>query len=257
MLALTALMLWNRRGRVAAGTAILLAVLWGGLVLTFSQSSFASLLAGLAVLAALRWDLRRTAVVAAVGLTLAVVFVAAFQSTLKIHLGSGSGLNKVTSGRSDLVRGGIELFGKRPLWGYGSGAFGRAYRQEQKGDQQQAVSASHTLPVTVGAEQGIVGLAAYVAVLAAAFAGLFGNRAAARAPPALDGGAPQYKAARAALAAMFFALVVHTMGYAAFLEDPFTWVVLAIGLSLAPRARLEVARVRRPVRAPERAAAPA
>jgi hypothetical protein len=257
-LAVTALMLWNRRGRIAAGSAILLALLWAGLVLTFSQSSFASLLAGLAVLAALRWDVRRTAAVAGIGLALAVIFVVAFQSTLKIHLGSDSGLNKVTSGRSDLVRGGVELFGNRPLWGYGSGAFGRAYRQEQKGNQQQAVSASHTLPVTVAAEQGIIGLAAYVAVLVAAFLALFGNRAAARAPPALDGASPeQYMPARAALAAMFCALVVHTMGYAAFLEDPFTWVVLAIGLSLAPRAHLEVARVRRPVRAPEPAATPA
>jgi putative inorganic carbon (HCO3(-)) transporter len=257
MLAATALILWDRRGRLAAGTAVLLALLWAGLVLTFSQSSFASLLAGLAVLAALRWDLRRTAAVAGVVLALAVVFVAVFQSTLKIHLGSNSGLNKVTSGRADLVRGGVELFGKRPLWGYGSGAFGRAYRQEQKGNQQQAVSASHTLPVTVAAEQGIIGLVAYAAVLAAALAALFGNRAA-RAPPSLDGGSSRsYVAARAAFAAMFCALVVHTMGYAAFLEDPFTWVVLAIGLSLAPRARLEVARVRRPVRTVEPAATPA
>ena len=48
----------------------------------------------------------------------------------------------VTSGRGDLISGGIELFGNRPIWGYGSGAFGRAYRQVRKGNQQQAVSAS-------------------------------------------------------------------------------------------------------------------
>ena len=54
----------------------MLAVLWAGLVLTFSQSSFAALLAGLFVLAALRWDVRRTVAVAAVGLAAAVVFVA-------------------------------------------------------------------------------------------------------------------------------------------------------------------------------------
>ena len=45
-------------------------MLWGGLVLTFSQSSFAALLAGLAVLAALRWDVRRAVVAAAVGVVL-------------------------------------------------------------------------------------------------------------------------------------------------------------------------------------------
>ena len=47
-----------------------------------------------------------------------------------------------------------------------------------------------------------------------------------------------YRAARAALAAMFVALLVHTMVYAAFLEDPFTWVILAAGASLAPFAQL-------------------
>jgi O-antigen ligase/polysaccharide polymerase Wzy-like membrane protein len=256
MLAATAFMLWSRRARVAVGTALVLALLWGGLVLTFSQSSFASLLAGLAVLAALRWEVRRTAVVALAGVVGSIVFVAAFQSTLKIHLGTNSGLNNVTSGRADLVRGGVELFGNRPLWGYGSGSFGRAYRQEQKGNQQQAVSASHTLPVTVAAEQGILGLAAYVAVLVAALAALFGDRAAARAPPELDRAAKPYVAARAALAAMFCALLVHTMTYAAFLEDPFTWVVLAVGLAIAPRARLELVRARRPAPSVEPAAAP-
>ena len=67
MMALAAFMLWSRRPRVALATGGVLAVLWGGLVLTFSQSSFAALLAGLAVLAALRWDVRRTVAAAASG----------------------------------------------------------------------------------------------------------------------------------------------------------------------------------------------
>jgi hypothetical protein len=37
---------------------------------------------------------------------------------------------------------------------------------------------------------------------------------------------------------MYCALVVHTFGYAAFLEDPFTWVILAAGVSIAPFAVL-------------------
>jgi len=48
------------------------------------------------------------------------------------------------------------------------------------------------------------------------------------------------------MAAMFVALVVHTMAYAAFLEDPFTWVILAAGASLAPLARLHEARAQVP-----------
>ena len=47
-------------------------------------------------------------------------------------------------------------------------------------------------------------------------------------------------AARAVLAT-FVALLVHTMAYAGFFEDPITWVLLAMGASLAarrgPRAR--------------------
>jgi hypothetical protein len=46
--------------------------------------------------------------------------------------------------------------------------------------------------------------------------------------------------------------VLHTMVYAAFLEDPFTWVILAIGLAVAPSARLAVVRS-----APRTAAQPA
>jgi O-antigen ligase len=245
MLALTAFVLWERRPRLVVVAAGLLAILWGGLVLTFSQSSFAALLAGLAVLSALRWDARRTAAAALLGLVAASVFVLAFQSTLKIHLGSSSGVNNVTSGRGDLVVGGLDLIGHRPLWGYGSGSFGRAYRQERKGNQEEAVSASHTMPVTIGAEQGLIGLGAYAAVLIASFLTFFGDAGGVRAPPSPDGRTGStFVAARAALAAMFCALVLHTMGYAAFLEDPFTWVILAAGVAVAPYASLEKIRVR-------------
>jgi hypothetical protein len=61
--------------------------------------------------------------------------------------------------------------------------------------------------------------------------------------------------ARATLAAMFVALVVHTMVYAAFLEDPFTWVILAAGAALAPLAKLNEAAA--PARAPRREPVPA
>ncbi|HEX7609186.1 MAG TPA: hypothetical protein VF380_00810, partial [Solirubrobacteraceae bacterium] len=84
-------------------------------------------------------------------------------------------------------------------------------------------SASHTIPVTVAAEQGILGLAVYFALLVASFAVLF--RGAGRSPP------------RIAIAACFAALVLHTWTYADFLEDPFTWALLAIGLALADAAR--------------------
>jgi hypothetical protein len=50
-------------------------------------------------------------------------------------------------------------------------------------------------------------------------------------PGRVDGGV----AARAAVLAAFVALLVHTMAYAGFFEDPITWVLLAAGVSMAIR----------------------
>ena len=80
-------LLWARERRTLALLTALVAVLWIGLVPTFSQSSFAALLAGLAVLAALKWSLRWTLV--AVGtfvvLGVLVVLLTGGQSQLQPH----------------------------------------------------------------------------------------------------------------------------------------------------------------------------
>jgi len=220
-------LLWARQRRDQALLAALVAILWIGLVPTFSQSSFAALLAGLAVLAALRWSVRWT--LAAVGVAVAAGAIAV------IFIGGSSSLNPSrlnvdTGGRANLVSGGAELFAKRPIWGYGAGSFPAAYR-EHIATRKAPVSVSHTEPVTVAAEQGLVGLAAYVTLIVCALwtmgAGLFASRA---------GPAARFSVGRAAVLATFVALLVHTMAYAGFYEDPITWVLLAIGVSLAGAA---------------------
>ena len=247
ILAVTALMLWSTRARVALASAVVLAVLWAGLVLTFSQSSFAALLAGLAVLAALRWDVRRAAAAAAAALVLGAGFAVLFQDTLKIDLGSSGGLNSVTSGRADLIGGGVELFAKRPLQGYGSGSFGRAYRHRAQGEPAAGgVGVAHDAGDGRGGagpdRPGRLRRRARAPRCGRCSATLPGaRRAVARRRHATGRRrlkVSTYRAARAALAAMFVALLVHTMVYAAFLEDPFTWVILAAGASLAPFAQL-------------------
>ena len=221
MLAVGSVLVWTSRGRVVAGAAFVLAALWAGLVLTFSQSSFSALLVGLAVLAGLRWNPRlalgTAAALAAAGL--AVVVLA--PQLINLDARSGEGLDNATSGRYDLVVGGGRLAAARPAGGWGSGSFGRAFRREEAASEQQAVSASHTIPVTVAAEQGIPGLLAYLGLLGLAFARLGRG---ARADPV-----------RAFVLAAFAALVVHTLLYAAFLEDPLTWALLGVGSALAPR----------------------
>ena len=55
MVVLAGVLLWAPARRDVARVAVGLALLWAALVLTLSESSFAALLVGLAVLAALRW----------------------------------------------------------------------------------------------------------------------------------------------------------------------------------------------------------
>jgi O-antigen ligase len=220
MIAVTTVVLWSREKRTQLWAAAVLAWLLAGLVTSFSQSSIAALLLGLAILAAWRWDVRSTVYVSVALAAIAGVFVLVAPSSLHFGLkGSSGSANNATSGRAKLITGGLELFADRPLGGYGSGSFETEYRRHEGGTAANAVSASHTIPVTIAAEQGIVGLALYVALILAACATLF--RGAGRSPP------------RLALAACFAALVLHTWVYADFLEDPLTWTLLGLGVAFA------------------------
>jgi O-antigen ligase len=219
MLLLAAWLLWARRQREVVAGALLLAVLWGGLVLTFSQSSFTALLVGLAILGAMRWSVRWALILSGGALAVAVVFVALAPGAVHLDLGNSKSADKATSGRYDLIKGGLKLFKRAPLVGQGSGSFAREYRRAEHVSPERAASASHTIPVTVAAEQGLIGLVVYLALLAAALARLF--RGARRVPE------------RAAVAAAFVALLAHSMMYAAFLEDPLTWTLLGAGTAMA------------------------
>jgi O-antigen ligase len=219
MLLVSAWLLWARQQREVIAGALVLLVLWGGLVVTFSQSSFTALLVGLTVLGAMRWSVRWALMLSGAAVVVAVAFVAIAPGAVHLELGNSKSADKATSGRYDLIKGGVNLFRDAPVVGQGSGAFARDYRRAEHVSAERATSASHTIPVTVAAEQGIIGLAAYLALLAAAFARLF--RGARRVPE------------RAAVAAAFTALVAHTLLYAAFLEDPLAWTLLGAGTAMA------------------------
>ena len=231
VIAMSAL-LWVKERKTLALLTGLVAVLWLGLAVTFSQSSFAALLAGFAVLAALRWSWRWTLAAVGAGAVLAVVIVLFAGGVSKL---SPDRLNSDTGGRGHLVSGGAKLFAQRPLWGYGAGSFPRAYR-EHAATRKVPVSVSHTEPVTVAAEQGIIGLLAYGTLIVVALwtmsSGLFVPSSALgrRDVPVLP--TPE-TLGRAAVLAAFVALLVHTMAYAGFYEDPIAWVLLAVGASLA------------------------
>lgn len=232
MTLLAVVLLYPRPQREQVAATLALAILWACLVLTLSRSSLGALLVGMAVLAALRWRPSRALVAATAVIALGAVAVAASPTTF----GLNQGINGASSGRGGLVSGGLGLFADRPVWGYGSGSFVAEYRAHHQA-VATTLSASHTIPITVAAEQGLIGELAYLALVALVLVGLVRG---ARGDPV-----------RSAVAAAFVALIFHTMLYADFLEDPTTWVLLAIGVALMPAAsgagRRVGVRARRPV----------
>jgi O-antigen ligase len=214
MVLLAVTLLYERRWRDQVVATVVLALLWVGMLLGLSRSSLGALLAGLVALAALRWRITR-----AVAAVVAVVAAGAAAVAISPHtFGLEQGANGVFSGRGSLVSGGLDMFGQRPVWGYGSGSFATEYLR-QNPNSPGHVGDSHTLPVTIAAEQGVIGELVYVGLLAAAAVMLIYG---ARGDPV-----------RAAVAAAFAGLVVHTLVYDDFLSDPSTWALLGLGAALA------------------------
>ncbi len=209
---------WGARGARVVGLALLFAVLWAGLFVTYSQSSMLGLLVGAVVLLGLRFGAGRAGLVGGTLVVAGIVAVVAFGGFLRVNASSSESLDVSSAGRWALVKGGAELFQAKPVFGWGSGGYRSAYREQSEVATASTVTASHTIPITVAAEQGVIGLVIYVALIGAAAVALL-RRASA-------------SLARAAIGAAFLALVIHSWLYAAFLEDPIAWALLAVGLSL-------------------------
>jgi putative inorganic carbon (hco3(-)) transporter len=227
----TTTLLWAANRILGFALVGALAITFAGLLFAFSQTSFLALFAGLIVLVALRWSFRWTAIA-----TLAVAVVAAGALVVRSSSNDSNSIN--TEGHGTLVHDGLKLAGRRPIYGYGSASFSKEFAREENvrpGDNTM----SHSEPVTVAAEQGAIGVIAYLALLAAALWAMLDGMP--RIAPGLgapfrslaDGDRTELAPARIAIAAAFCALLVHTIGYAAYLIDPLTWALLAAGGVLA------------------------
>jgi len=200
-----------RRGRTVewvAGAALCAFLFWG-LFYSYSQSSFVALfvVTFAVALVGVGRRLRVVLLAAAIVATLAAGAVAA-ESV------NGRSAKDVTSGRSRLVDVTLDAFEARPVWGVGVGAQPRASAQES-GRGSPSRNASHTTPLTILAELGILGFALYAWLLGATAWALW----------------LLYRRARTfavGLAAVFLTLVVHSFLYAGFFEDPLTWGVFAL-----------------------------
>ncbi len=208
---------WQRpRIEALAGLAVA-AVLLAALTFTYSQTSYAALIAALGTLVWLRFGKRGFVAAAALAVAgvLAVGLIGGPERDDSVDK-QRSDLAESTSGRTDLISGGIDLFKKAPIAGQGSGSFAIAYRREIDRVKRPV---SHTEPVTVAAETGVIGLIPYAAIIGLSLLVLF------RPWPSED-------IARAGIAAAFVALLVHSLGYAGFSIDPAMWGLLALGVAM-------------------------
>jgi O-antigen ligase/polysaccharide polymerase Wzy-like membrane protein len=234
-LAIVIVCLWLRKLDVIP-VAVLVAVLFAGLYFSYSQSSYAALFVVVLAITLVAGDrrARRVALVAAV----AVLLVGTGIAAAKV---AHSSVRKATSDRSRRIELTARVFAHHPLAGAGLGSQPRASQKlaTRFGPLQNFVS--HTTPLTVAAELGIVGLLAYVAVLAGA-------------AHAIDDVRRRQQALGLSLAAVFLALFVHSLAYSGFFEDPITWLVLGIAAAFVPSVTLgmpvpEASRRREPVEA--------
>src|SRR5439155_15716151 len=126
-------------------------------------TSFAALIAGLLVVAWLRWGVRAGLAAGVVVLVTGGIYLLTTNTGSEFR--NEHAVNVSLEGRVDLVRGGIELAGDRPIWGWGSGSFGAAFEPHI---QQGRTTTSRSEPITVAAERGGLALGLYLARLVAA-----------------------------------------------------------------------------------------
>jgi O-antigen ligase len=199
----------------------LLILMWAGLLFSYSQSSMAALVVVTLAIAAVTGDarVRKAVAVAAAVAVVAAVGVAAAK------LVSGDSLRQISSDRTERVQDTTRVIAKHPLVGVGIGGQPAESRRLAHSTRPRENFVSHTTPLTVAAELGVIGLVLYAWLL-------------------LGGARVLLEVSRfdqvlgLALGAAFVALFVHALSYSGFLEDPLTWVVLAVGSGyLAQAAR--------------------
>jgi O-antigen ligase len=189
----------------------LLALMWAGLLFSYSQSSMIALLVMTLALAVATGDRRLRRAVA----LLAAAAVLAAGAYVAVQVADGKSWNRITSDRTERVQDATRVIEKHPIVGVGIGGQARASRGLAHSDRPTPNFVSHTTPLTVFAELGIVGLALYVWLLAGGTYLIVRLR---RGDEALA----------LALGVTLLGLFTHALFYSGFLEDPLTWLVLGI-----------------------------
>src|SRR5450759_2539084 len=215
-LSVLVVLMWRRRLLFAIAAA-LIAFIWMGLYYSYSQSSLAALfvvVVGITLVVGGRRTRRAIAICAA-------MLALAGAGLMAVNV-QGHSLRNLTSGRSHLASITFDVFRSNPLIGVGVGSQPLAAQKESASRSSAKRDTSHTTPLTVAAELGIVGFAAYLAWFAGAFVTL---RKAWKRDSTIG----------LSLAAVFGVLFVHSLSYSGFFEDPITWGALAMAVACLPR----------------------
>ena len=215
--------LWLGLLRPAIGLPVL-ALLTVGLYFSYSQTSFVALFAAVLVVSLLAGDRLTRRIVVGVSVALALAAGGAVLAE-----GGGDSARQVTSDRVPLVQVTWPVYEAHPVLGVGIGSQPLMSRREEDARRQKSKNVSHTTPLTVAAELGTVGLLDYLAFLAALGRAIFEAWR-------------RYRALGLALAGCTTALVVQSIFYGGFFEDPFVWGiagVAAAALTFLPSSAAE------------------
>ncbi len=223
----------SQNTRLIAGLWLATAILGVGLVVTFSRSSALMLLVALFLLSWRAFGAKRTAVVSAVAVGVVLVLALGTSQSVRDAATSTDRLEEVSEGRFGLVRGGLTIWRDEPVVGAGLGGFEPRFEETLTPTEQRRIRVvvSHNTPVTVLSEQGVVGFALFLVLLASAAAAM--TRASWR-----TSGNDSW--AIWTLQAIVAGIFVHALLYSALFEDPATWVLTASALAIAANARATV-----------------
>jgi putative inorganic carbon (HCO3(-)) transporter len=211
-------LIWQSR-RLLALSAGLIAFIWIGLYYSYSQSSLVALFVVVVGITLVASGRRTRKMIAICVVTLALV-----GAGIAAVGGQGHSFRRLTSGRSHLASITVDIFADHPLVGVGVGSQPRAAQNKSAPNSSAKRDVSHTTPLTVAAELGIVGILAYLAWLGGALV-------------TLRNAWKRDATVGLALAAVFGVLFIHSLSYSGFFEDPITWGSLALAAACVMRGQ--------------------
>ena len=201
---------WLARVRLAYAL-VLVAVLFGGLYFSYSQSSMVVLFVTLLAATILLADRHSRNLVIAVAIAFAIL-----GGAFALVSAKDTGLRRATSGRSRLISLTTTVIRNHPVVGAGIGSQPLAARREVKTRRPADKNASHTTPLTVFAELGVIGFGLYLLFLAF-----------------LVETTKRRRALGLGLSVVFLVLFLHSLFYSGFFEDPIMWGAVAVAALVA------------------------